>query len=292
VSSVIQKLAREPLLHFVLLGSAIFFISSWLARDHASGPREIVVTQGKIQNLSVTFERTWQRPPTENELDELIREHIREEVAYREALALELDRDDSVVRRRLRQKLEFISQDLAAQVEPTDDDLRAYWKAHAEAFDTDSKVTFKHVYFNPERHDDVSGDAAKALVGLKPAGDDVQFAAYGDMFLLGNEFEDISIDQLRSSFDDAFAARVAELPAGEWIGPVESGYGVHLVFVVERTEGDVPPFEEVRETVRRDWVNAKRLDANEAFYQALLEGYTVIVEEPDGARRQVVGAAR
>ena len=292
MSSVIQKLAREPLLHFVVLGSAIFCISSWLARDHASGPREIVVTQGKIQNLSVTFERTWQRPPTENELDDLIREHIREEVAYREALALELDRDDSVVRRRLRQKLEFISQDLAAQVEPTDDDLLAYWEAHAEAFDTDSKVTFKHVYLNPDRHDDVTGDAAKALVGLKQAGDDAQFVTFGDMFLLGNEFEDVSIDQLRSTFDDAFASRVAELPAGEWIGPVESGYGVHLVFVVERTEGAVRSFEEVRETVRRDWANTRRLEANETFYQALLEGYTVIVEEPDGARRQVVGAAR
>jgi hypothetical protein len=292
VSGLIRKLAREPLLHFVLLGAAIFAASSLLARDQRSDPQEIVVTRARIENLVATFERTWQRPPTQAELDDLIREHVREEVAYREALTLELDRDDSIVRRRLRQKLEFISEDLSAQAEPSDDELKAYWRANPGLFTRDARVTFQHVYLNPERHDDMAGDAARILAELEQSTDAGRFATLGDRFLLGGQFEDISIVETRSTFGDGFGSRVAALPLREWQGPIDSGYGTHLVFVADRSESQVPAFEEVRDLVRREWSNARRLNAKEELYRALLEHYTVVIEADSGDGTRVVGGVR
>ena len=129
-----MKLLREPLLHFVLLGAAIFAAHSLLANHSVDRPAEIIVTQGKLENLVIGFTRTWQRPPTDEELQGLIRDYVREEAAYRKALAMGLDRDDTIVRRRLRQKLEFISDDLVAQTEPTDANLQAFLAAHPEDF--------------------------------------------------------------------------------------------------------------------------------------------------------------
>jgi hypothetical protein len=132
MDDVMKQILREPLLHFLLLGAAIFAVYSFVSRDKASEPGEIVITPGKIENIVTTFARTWQRPPTEDELRGLIQDYVREEAAYREALALGLDRDDTIVRRRLRQKLEFVFDDLAAQVEPTDADLQAHLQAHTD----------------------------------------------------------------------------------------------------------------------------------------------------------------
>jgi len=146
-----MKLLREPLLHFVLLGAAIFAVHSLLANHSAERPDEIVVTQGKLENLVIGFTRTWQRPPTDEELQGLIRDYVREEAAYRKALAMGLDRDDTIVRRRLRQKLEFISDDLVAQTEPTDANLEAFLSAHPEDFRKEPAFTFSQVYLKSAR---------------------------------------------------------------------------------------------------------------------------------------------
>jgi len=213
-------------------------------------------------------------------LEALIRDHVREEVYVREALALGLDRDDTIIRQRLRQKVEFLSEDVAASVEPTDADLQAYLTAHPETFRVERRITFSHVYLNPERRrDSLARDATQLLARLKQAGAGADLAALGDPFLLDHEFNRMAASDVVQQFGERFATKLGELPLGEWQGPVESGYGAHLVLVNERTEGRLPALGEVRDSVRREWQNVQRLEANEKFFQGLLDRYTVVVEQ-------------
>jgi hypothetical protein len=147
-----MRIIREPLFHFLVLGAAIFAVHGLITRHQTDKPGEIVVTQAAVENLITGFTRTWQRPPTADELQALVRDYIREEGAYREALALGLDRDDMIVRRRLRQKLEFVSDGLATRTEPSDAELQSFLQAHKESFQTEPLFSFQQIYFNPQLH--------------------------------------------------------------------------------------------------------------------------------------------
>ena len=276
-----MKYLREPLLHFVLLGAAMFVIYGLVSQERVGKPGHIIITQGKIDNLAATFARVWHRPPADQELEGLIRDYVREEVLYREALALGLDRDDTVIRRRLRQKMEFVSEDFAAQAEPSDDDLRAYLQAHPEAFAAEPRVTFRQVYLDPLRRGaHLARDTDRLLAELRHISNTADPAELGDAFLLPHRFERVSTAEVRTIFGETFAAGLSTLTPGQWQGPIPSGYGVHLVHVSERTAGRIPELAEVREAVRREWANARRLEANKRFYEGLLERYTVTIEPP------------
>ena len=215
---------------------------------------------------------------------------MREEVYYREAIALGLDKDDTIIRRRLRQKMEFISDDIAAQVEPSDEDLNAYLAAHPDAFRVEPRFSFSQVYLNPDLHGENLGRDTQRLLGqLNQGGDEIDPETLGDSTLLAYQFTNESASAVASQFGKAFAAGLAELTPGQWQGPVESGYGVHLVLLRERTGARLPELAEIRDQVRRDWENAQRLEANEKFYQELLKQYTVTIEGlgPDGERAKL-----
>jgi hypothetical protein len=277
-----MKILREPLLHFILLGAAIFAVYGFISRHRTDKPGEIVVTQGTLENIITGFTRTWQRPPTEEELRGQIRDYIREEAAYREALAMGLDRDDTIVRRRLRQKLEFLSDDLATSVEPTDAELQTFLQAHAGLFQSEPRFTFRQVYLNPQQHGaSLSADEAHLLAGLQCAGPNADLSALGDPFLLAPSFQNVSLAEVKQVFGDQFASALAALSTSRWQGPVASGYGAHFVFLSQRTEGSLPELAEIRDQVRREWFNSKRNDATEKFYQRLLKRYTVKIEQPE-----------
>ncbi len=285
--------APEPLVHFLLLGAGLFVAFGLVGERTGSEPGEIVTTQGQIESLAIGFARTWQRPPTDPELEGLIRDYIRDEVYYREAMALGLDKDDIVIRRRLRQKMEFVTDDIAAQAEPTVDELSAYLKAHPETFRVEGRFTFRQVYLNPDRHgQNLARDAEVLLAKLNEAGGKADVSALGDPFLLSHKFEAVPGSEVAKQFGEAFAAKLGALSPGQWQGPVESGYGVHLVFVGQRARGRVPALEEVREAVRREWANAERLEANEKLYQGLLKRYTVTIERPQPADNDRLAAER
>jgi hypothetical protein len=277
----VVALLREPLFHFVALGAALFALYAALDRDQADVPGAIVVSRGQIEHLAVGFSRVWQRSPTSEELDALIRDHIREEVYYREALAMGLDRDDTVIRRRLRQKLEFVSEDVAALAEPEESDLQSFLQSRPERFRTETKFTFAHVYLNPQRHGDrLAVDAHALLDRLKDAGARADISALGDRFLLASTYESVTVGEIARQFGEQFARALGDLIPGKWGGPLESGYGLHLVLVSERTQGRLPALEEVRDDVRREWMDAQRKAANEALFQKLLSRYTVTIERP------------
>lgn len=279
----LQQIAREPLLHFLLLGAMIFAAHGWASRYRNSEPGRIVVSQGQIEALATNFARTWQRPPSAEELQGLVQEHVREEVYFREAVAMGLERDDTVIRRRLRQKLEFIADEVAV-AEPTDDQLRVYLTAHPESFRREGSYSFRHVYLNPANHRNLARETARLLQTLRHAGAGADPAQYGDMFLLPLEFEAVTAAETAKMFGEKFAGRLADLEPGQWEGPIESGYGSHLVLVTERIPGRVPELAEMRDAVRREWQNAQRREASEKFYRSLLKRYTVVVEPAEPAR--------
>ncbi len=195
-----MKMLREPLLHFILLGAAIFAVYGFVTRHRTDKPGEIVVTQGALENIVTGFTRTWQRPPTEEELRGQIREYIREEAAYREALAMGLDRDDTIVRRRLRQKLEFLSDDLAIRVEPTDTDLQTFLQAHPDLFQSEPLFSFRQVYLNPQQHAaNLSADEARLLADLQRSGPNADLSPLGDPFLLAPSFQNVSLAEIKTS---------------------------------------------------------------------------------------------
>ncbi len=272
------RLYREPLVAFLAL-SALLFVGYGLASRRTGSARRIVVTRQRIDSLAAEFARTWQRRPTGDELNALIRDDVRDEVCVREAIALGLGRDDSVIRRRLRQKLEFVAQEAAVQAEPTEAELRTYLDGHVEAYRTEATFTFRQVHLDPQRRGaGLARDAERLLARLRREGAGADISGLGDSRLLERQFNALPEGELKKQFGDAFAARLAALPVGRWEGPIPSGYGEHLVFLEERREGRVPELGEVRDAVHRDWADARRHEADDAYYRALLSRYTVVVE--------------
>ena len=289
--STLGRFLREPLVHFLLLGALIFGAFKFISSETIE-PGKILITQGRIESLETAFSRTWRRPPIASELEEWIRDYVREEVFAREAVALGLDKDDTIIRRRLRQKLEFVSEDVAAHAEPTDEQLRAYLKKHADAFRGDRRFTFSQVYLDPQqRGANLGRDATQLLAQLRRAGSKTDIATLGDSLMLENEFKALPAPEVVKQFGEKFAATLGEMPVGQWQGPIDSGFGVHLVLMAERTNGSLPALEDVRAAVRREWINALRLEANEKFYRTLLQRYTVTIERPEAAKNADVKRA-
>jgi len=277
----VKRLCKEPLVHFLVLGALIFAGYELLNRNSEPAPGQIVISQGQIASMVENFIRTQQRPPTRDEMEGLIRAQVRGEVYYREALALGLDKDDAIIRRRLQQKMEFISDDAADQAQPTDAELDAFLQRHPGKFLVEPAFTFRQLYLNPDKHGtNLASDAAQLLAKMNQPGGDANFAVMGDPFMLDNSFTTLPAGEITKQFGKEFTAKLGGLQLGHWQGPVESGYGEHLVRISERTEPRSPSLAEVHDAVRREWIESRRLEANETFYQGLLKHYTVTIEQP------------
>jgi hypothetical protein len=275
--------SKEPLVHFLALGAGLFLLFHLLGPENTEAPDTITVTPGKVESLYQNFKKRWLRPPTEKELQGLVAEYIREEVLFREATAMGLDRDDTVIRRRMRQKMQFLFEDVAAQAEPTEEELQAYLDENPDYFRTEPLFTFKHIYLNPDRHDDaLQSDAERLLELLRQGSGNANIETLCDSIMLPHSFARESLSSVGKLFGEDFAQKLQELPVGQWQGPVESGYGVHLVLIQNRREGRIPALDEVRDTVLRELQNVRRNEVNEATYQRLLDRYTVIVEPIEG----------
>lgn len=275
-----RALLREPLVHFVLLGAVVFALERWAvpAVRPAAGA-DIVVSEARLRSLAQNFQRTWQRPPTRVELDGLIDGYVREEVLVREALALGLDRDDTIVRRRLQQKMEFLTEEAAATVAPTDAELEAALAAQSAAYARPARATFAQVYLDPaQRAATLDAEVRRLLAALNgPAPPDP--ARLGDpLRLLEPRYDDLPEPEIERRLGRAFAASLATLPVGRWAGPVVSGYGVHLVRVESTAKGGVPTLAEVRPLVEREWRNAKRREIAGAYEAKLREKVRIRIE--------------
>jgi hypothetical protein len=258
----------------------LFALYGLVGKQSAEAPEKIVVSASRIANLGDGFARTWRRPPSEQELQGLIEDYIRDEVFYREGRAAGLDRDDAVIRRRVRQKMEFLAEDMSVP-EPNDEQLAAYLASNPERFRADDHLTFRHVFLSATRRpntiDSDSTQVANVLAGADAA---VDATGLGDPFLLGEEFRGVSATKVMNQFGERFAKRILAMEEGRWQGPVASGFGQHFVFISERVSGGLPPLDDVRPAVRREWANARRLEAEQKLYASLRERYEIVVEAP------------
>jgi peptidyl-prolyl cis-trans isomerase C len=274
-----KKILKEPLLHFLLLGAALFTLNAWRAKERpadAAAPR-IEVTAAVIEQLRAASERQFGKAPNAEELRGLVMAHIREEVFYREALALGLDRDDAIVRQRLAQKMEFLTGDMAGAAEPAEAVVREFFEKNAARYAKSGRVSFRHVYFSKEKRGAGTKTAAdEALAALTKGASD---ESLGDPFLHGFEFAEREQDDVIAAFGREFAEKLAAQPTGEWSGPVMSSYGLHLVRVDARMEPRAVKFDEVRETVLRDFHDERRRTANSEIFEKLRERYQVTVDE-------------
>jgi hypothetical protein len=276
---VIGRLIREPLLHFLLIGVALFMLYGALNRGRSDAPRDIVVSEARVEALAESFATVWMRPPTPEEIKGLIDDHIAEEIYYREAIAMGLDQDDTVIRRRLRQKIEFISEDAATATEPTDAELRTYLAAHPEKFLEPAELTFVQVYFSTEQRGDQARPSAERLLAELQAGrGPAILAEAGDPTLLPGEMQSASAQVIVNAFGSDFAEQVLAAPVGQWTGPLQSGFGLHLVRVDDRKAGATPAFEQIRPIVVREWQSGQRTEFNKAFLDGLRAKYDIRVE--------------
>jgi hypothetical protein len=282
-----SKLIRAPLVHFLLIGAALYVAFALWSKPSADvAPNRIVITAGEIEWLVTVWTKQWQRPPTPEERQGLIDDYIRESVMYREALAMGLDQNDMVIRRRLRQKLEFLTEDLATLVAPSEQELRACFEENADAYREPDRITISQVFFNPDRRGDATLRDAEAAKRQLASLDDPSTGGaleLGDR-LLQPYYPDRSEAELARLFGREFARSIFALSEGAWHGPVLSGYGVHLVYVHERRNAPPPAFDNVREQVRQDWEDDKRQELKERYYAGLVARYEVIVEDPATTR--------
>jgi len=275
-------LARQPLVHFLVIGAAIALLYALLGDPDAVRPdRTIRITSANISRLEAEWRARWNRAPTPEELDGLIRAQIREAALYREALAMGLNEDDPVIRRVLVQKLESIARDLVeVSLSPTEQDLATYFAENADRYRPPSLITFTHVFLDPDRRGEQTlQDADEILAELQSLGEPPQgIEEFGDPFMLQRYYPQKTEHRIASLFGREFARSVFELPAGRWHGPVLSGYGTHLVYVDGLTEFPAPTLAEVEERVRQDWVDGRREEITEQYFAQLLARYDVIVE--------------
>ncbi|WP_419695417.1 peptidyl-prolyl cis-trans isomerase [Mesorhizobium muleiense] len=275
-----MKLLREPLLHFLIIGAVLFGVFHLADAGDEAVPDEIVVSAGQIASMKAIFSQTWQRPPTAKETQALVDGYIRDEVVYREGVAMGLDRDDAVIRRRIRQKMEFVA-DLAADVEPTDEELKAFVVEHPEWFRAEPRVSFTQVYFPAGAQAANEAEVERLRLALNAGTADA--SAAGSPLLAGSDFRDLARSEVAQTFGADFAAWIDGATPGAWQGPVTSGYGTHLVRVSERAEARELPFEQIRDAARREWLHARKVQANDALYEKLRSRYVIKVENLPGA---------
>jgi hypothetical protein len=272
---------REPLLHFLVAGALLFALYRLVGGEGAVDPAEIVVTAAQVDVLAAGFTRTWSRPPTPPELDELVAEYVVEEIYYREALALGLDRDDTVIRRRLRQKMEFLGDTGAA--DPTDADLEAHLARHPDRFTGESRTSFVQVFVTDEPGAEAA--AARILGQLRAAGAAARPLDFGAATLLPTGMEVATPRDIESVFGRELATALAGVPPGEWAGPLRSSYGWHVVRVTARSPAAVPELGAIRTLVAADWQEDQRRAAVAATLADLRRKYAVRVE-PGPARQR------
>jgi len=275
-----QRFWRQPLIHFFVLGLAVFGLHAVLERKPAAtddDPYLVEVSSAEIEWMHTIFNKQMGRRPTVQDLRGQVNQLIREQILSREAVAMGLDEGDIVVRRRLAQKMEFLFKDLSAMTEPTEDDLRNYYTENRPKYGIPPQITFTQVYFSIDsRGADGAKQAAQALT--KEGHDPSQAPTFGDASILSPGCARCDVKEIRDRFGADFAEAVGNLEPGAWYGPIGSAYGYHSVYIQERQEAKLPNFRDIIDRVRNDWTFANQEENSRKVYEEIRSRYRVLVE--------------
>jgi PPIC-type PPIASE domain len=272
------RLLREPFVHFLALGAVIFGAYAWLDGEPETQNSEnrIVIDQGELDHLTGLWKLQWKRDPAPSDVAAIIDRHLRQEIFYREALKMNLDHNDEIIKKRLAQKMEAIADDLSTLMRPpTDEQLRDYYESRTDFFKLPKAYAFKQVLFLPG---EAKGMEA-TLVSMR-RGADVPRDRMNKLSV-PVEWSLTSVEDIDNAFGGGFSEALDDLPVGEWSGPVQSGYGSHLVFIKRKDESRVPDFEKVRDYVAREYEYRSVLETQDQVYRKLLDKYEVSITAED-----------
>ena len=270
-------LLKEPLVHFVLAGLALFALFAWRGEDADPESRTITITEEQVGQLAANWVQTWRRPPTEAEMDGLIRDYIKEEIYYREGLRLGLDSDDMVIRRRIRSKMEFLAVSEAENAKPTDAQLQALLDRNPNAYATDTRYTFDQIFIDGSDLAAAQKNAARILASLAKG---TNWQDLGDSISLPRSVEKADKTRVSSDFGEEFTGGLGELKIGTWSGPIKSGFGLHIVRVRAVEASRTPTLAEARQELENDWRSQSAKDREAKAYQTLLDSYTIEIARP------------
>jgi hypothetical protein len=278
---LLKRLARDSLVHFLLIGILIYGVFGLFEDEFTEERgRTITVTQGEIKALTDQSRRVWNRPPSESEIAAMLRSYVRTRILYREAIAMGLDRNDQVIARRLAQKVEFLSRGLVAPKPPADEVLGRWYADNGERFREPDRYTISQLFFDPDRRDDVVGNAQSALAQLQVFENIPEdLTRYGDNSILGRYYSSRDEIELRKLFGSDFVDQVIRLKTGVWHGPVLSGYGVHLVYVHDVVKSQALALGDIREEVQQAWMLEQVDELSALFIDELIARYEVVIEE-------------
>jgi peptidyl-prolyl cis-trans isomerase C len=281
---LLKSWSREPLLHFLLIGIVMFAIYAYMHRGRGGveSSKQIVLSLDDLQQMDAYFVSQWHRQPTPAEFQALVEDRVREEVLYREGLAMSLDRDDTIVKRRMAQKMQFLAEDVAAAHEPSAVELNSWFEKNSSKFALPSRYSFRHVYFSPDkRGKNAEDDAAKALSKISRQPEDSKLAlSLADPFMFQDYYGDRTPEQLAKEFGPQFAVALEKVKPGSWQGPIESGYGWHLVFVDTVIPGRIPALEEIETDVKTAWLGEQKATAWQKAYARMRAKYDVLLPGP------------
>lgn len=273
---MLKKILKEPLLHFLLLGLLLYGITAFV--QHKTGPsNKIIIDNATIGRLVSQYILQTGSPPNKTQLDALISSEIKEEIEYREALRMGLDKDDEIIRRRLSQKIEFLKTDLAVVKEPTTNDLKKFYEQHTGLFRDSSTVSFTHIYLNSDKStpQQVNERAASILATLHK-NKLSRAPELGDRFPLQYDYTDIDPLEANQLFGSSqLSDTLYSMPEREWAGPVKSGYGWHLVYIQQRKPGSIRPFNEVENEVRNSYIDFIKQEQNSKEWESMKAKYTI-----------------
>ena len=278
----LKKLLRDPLIHFLVIGALIYAGYGLLDTDSdMEDTRTINISSGEIEALSDQWSRLWNRPPTEAELAGILRKHVRTQILYREAKAMGLDAQDTVIERRLAQKVELLSRSLVVPAEPSDEVLANWYSENTDRFRTADTYTLSQVFFDPDKRDDATLDDAQAALELLEGQASVprDLSEYGDNSMLKNYYAGRSELDVRKTFGGGFTEKVIALSPGQWHGPILSGFGTHLVYLHGVTRQQAPALADIKSQVRDAWMEEQIETLSARFLDELVSRYEVVVEE-------------
>ena len=276
----INSLLKEPILHFLLIG-VLLYVTYQSFNNYLNRDKNIIhVSKEEIQMLDQGWQMRWNRPPTPEEKEGLLRQNIRDKVLYRTAIKMGLDKEDMVIQRRMVQKIDYLGADIIQPPQPNEAELVAYFEEHKDEYTLPEVITMTHLFYDPDKRGDATlDDASKALARLNEKNDpNSNLSAFGDAFMLANYFPNKTEIEIRKLFGSGFTASVFELESGKWHGPILSGYGTHLVFVHNHEINEVPEYTDVRDLVRDDWMAEKKAELEEQYIDGLLARYEVVIE--------------
>jgi hypothetical protein len=280
----VKRWAREPLLHFLLIGIALFFAYSYMNRGRGGveSSHQIVLNLDELRTMESYFESQWHRQPTPEEFNAMVEEKVREEVLYREGLAMGLDKDDTIVKRRMAQKMQFLAEDVAAAHEPSTAELSAWFQKNTKKFALPGRYSFRHLFFSTDKRGDKTQiDAVKTLATIAGQAEDSKLAvSLADPFMFQDYYGDRTPEALAKEFGPQFAVAIEKVKPGSWQGPIESGYGWHLVFIDSVIPGRVPAFEEIEPDVKTAWLGEQKQQAWQKAYAEMRAKYSVFLPAP------------